>query len=150
MFPGSVIRKLAHSEEVFAQYEVFTSITVQLQRSLSMSMRLSEAFDALRSRPTRCSPVTSSKSPMAVGYIVADDLLHSGIWVVDGNTGRRRETPEFSSIRRASLFNLRLTLRRGRVRADGVSSITASPTVTISASLLDELFVPVHRRGSYR
>ena len=46
MFPGSVIRKLSHSEEVFAQYEVFTAITVQLRGLVDVDA-LSEAFDAL-------------------------------------------------------------------------------------------------------
>lgn len=97
MFPGSVIRKLSHSEEVFAQYEVFTSMTIRLRGVVDVDA-LSEAFDAL----VAAHPVLASHlepSPDGGWNLVADDLLHSGICVVDGTNGRRRATPKCGSTR---------------------------------------------------
>src|ERR1700687_4694363 len=81
MFPGSVIRKLAHSEEVFAQYEVFTAITVQLRGLVDVDA-MSEAFDAVIAGH----PVLSSHlEPSSAGgwNLVAEDMFHPGLWRVD-------------------------------------------------------------------
>ena len=111
MFPGSVIRKLSHSEEVFAQYEVFTPSQCSCAVS-STPMRLSEAFDAL----VEAHPVLAShleRSPDGGWHLVADDLLHSGIWVVDGNNGTPSGNAGIQLDQTVSLFNLRLTLGEG-------------------------------------
>lgn len=73
MFPGSVIRKLSHSEEVFAQYEVFTSMTIQLRGVIDVDA-LSDAFDALlETHPVLASHLEQSSDG---GWnLVADDLL---------------------------------------------------------------------------
>ena len=84
MFPGSVIRRLAKSEEAFALYEVFTAITVQLRGLVDVDA-LSEAFDAL----VEAHPILSShleQSPDGGWQLVGDDMMHSGITVVDGKT----------------------------------------------------------------
>ena len=97
MFSGSVIRKLSHSEEVFAQYEVFTSMTVQLS-GLVDADALAEAFDALvEAHPVLASHL--SRAPMAVGTSLPTTCSTPGYGSSTVTTGRRRETPEFCSIR---------------------------------------------------
>ncbi|AKN15842.1 acyltransferase PapA5 [Mycobacterium haemophilum DSM 44634] len=115
MFPGSVIRKLSHSEEVFAQYEVFTSMTIQLRGVVDVDA-LSEAFDAL----VETHPILAShleQSPDGGWNLVADDLLHSGICVVDGTNGAGSGISggqaEVRLDQSESLLNMRLTLREG-------------------------------------
>ena len=137
MFPGSVIRKLAPSEEVFAQYEAFTSMTVQLHGVVDVDA-LSEAFDALvEAHPVLASHLEQSSD--GGWHLVADDLLHSGIWVVDGNNGTPSGSAGIQLDQSVSLFNLRLTL------GDGTSALTVYLHHSIAdghhgASLLDELF----------
>ena len=137
MFPGSVIRKLSHSEEVFAQYEVFTAITVQLRGLVDVDA-LSEAFDAL----VEAHPVLAShleRGSDGSWHLVADDLLHSGIWVIDRNNMIPLANREFLLDQSVSLFNLRLTL------GDGASELTMYFHHSMAdghhgAGLLDELF----------
>ncbi|BBX72822.1 phthiocerol/phthiodiolone dimycocerosyl transferase [Mycobacterium shinjukuense] len=134
MFGGSVIRKLSHSEEVFAKYEVFTSMTVRLHGGVDVDA-LSDAFDAL----VAAHPVLASHlepSPDGGWFLVADDLLHSGICVVDGNNA----TPAGIRLdQTASLLNLRLTL------GEQTSALTVYLHHSIAdghhgAGLLEELF----------
>ncbi|RFD26841.1 acyltransferase [Mycobacterium uberis] len=111
MFPGSVIRKLSHSEEVFAQYEVFTSMTIQLRGVVDVDA-LSEAVDAL----VETHPILASHlEPSSDGgwNLVADDLMHSGICVVDGTKGAAAGIGEIQLDQSVSLLNMRLTLREG-------------------------------------
>jgi len=137
VFPGSVIRKLSHSEEVFAQYEVFTAITVQLRGLVDVDA-LSEAFDAL----VEAHPVLAShleRGSDGSWHLVADDLLHSGIWVIDRNNMIPLANREFLLDQSVSLFNLRLTL------GDGASELTMYFHHSMAdghhgAGLLDELF----------
>ena len=137
MFPGSVIRKLSHSEEVFAQYEVFTSMTVQLHGVVDVDA-LSEAFDALvEAHPVLASHLEQSSD--GGWHLVADDLLHSGICVVDGNNGTPSGSAGIQLDQSVSLFNLRLTL------GEGTSALTVYLHHSIAdghhgAGLLDELF----------
>jgi hypothetical protein len=108
MFPGSVIRKLAHSEEVFAQYEVFTAITVQLRGLVDVDA-MAEAFDAV----VAAHPVLSSHlEPNSDGgwNLVADDMLHPGIWLVDGDNAMRPGNDALRLDQSVSLWNLRLML----------------------------------------
>lgn len=137
MFPGSVIRKLAKSEEAFAQYEVFTAVTVQL-RGLVDADALSEAFDAL----VDAHPILSShleQSPDGGWHLVADDMLHSGICVVDGSNGTPSGNGGIQLDQSVSLLNLRLTL------GEGASELTIYLHHSIAdghhgAGLFDELF----------
>ncbi len=100
MFPGSVIRKLSHSEEVFAQYEVFTSMTIQLRGVIDVDA-LSDAFDALL-KPTQSWPATLSKAPTAVGISLPTTcctLESVSSTARPPPTGHRRETPNYGSTR---------------------------------------------------
>ncbi|MCU6535026.1 hypothetical protein NLL53_27035 [Klebsiella pneumoniae] len=70
MFPGSVIRKLSHSEEVFAQYEVFTSMTIQLRGVIDVDA-LSDAFDALlETHPVLASHLEQSSDGKKKNYLI--------------------------------------------------------------------------------
>ncbi|MFV4190462.1 phthiocerol/phthiodiolone dimycocerosyl transferase [Mycobacterium tuberculosis] len=114
MFPGSVIRKLSHSEEVFAQYEVFTSMTIQLRGVIDVDA-LSDAFDALlETHPVLASHLEQSSDG---GWnLVADDLLHSGICVIDGTAatnGSPSGNAELRLDQSVSLLHLQLILREG-------------------------------------
>ena len=137
MFPGSVIRKLAHSEEVFAQYEAFTAITVRL-RGLVEVDALSDAFDAL----VQAHPVLTShleQSSDGGWHLVADDMLHPGIWVVDSNNGMGPGNTEMRLNQSVSLLNLGLTL------GEGTSELTIYLHHSLAdghhlAAILDELF----------
>ncbi len=137
MFPGSVIRKLSHSEEVFAKYEVFTSMTVQLHGVVDVDA-MSEAFDAL----VEAHPVLASHlEPGSDGgwHLVADDLLHSGMRVVDGTNGAPPESVGIQLDQTASLCYLRLAL------GEGTSALTVYLHHSIAdghhgAGLIDELF----------
>lgn len=103
MFPGSVIRKLAKSEEAFALYEVFTAVTVQV-RGFVDADALSEAFDAL----VEAHPILSShleQSPDGSWQLVGDDMMHPGITIADGKNGGGEPRLDQS----VSLFHLRLT-----------------------------------------
>ncbi|QUR66891.1 phthiocerol/phthiodiolone dimycocerosyl transferase [Mycobacterium spongiae] len=138
MFPGSVIRKLAHSEEFFAQYQTFTSFTVQVGAPVDVDA-LSDAFDAL----LEAHPVFTAhleQGPDGNHSIVADDLLHPGIWVVDGSNGTPIEDPGVRLDQSVSLFNLRL------MPCDGGTRLTAYVHHSLAdghhiAALLGELFL---------
>ncbi|HET7074736.1 MAG TPA: acyltransferase, partial [Mycobacterium sp.] len=103
MFPGTVIRKLAGSEEVFAHNETFFALGVDMTGPVDISA-MSEAFDAL----LQAHPIFAGcLAPSADGrhQIVADDLLHPGIWLV-GSSGS--STAAMQLDQNQSLLNLRL------------------------------------------
>lgn len=137
MFPGSVIRKLSHSEEVFAQYEVFTSMTIGLHGAIDVDA-LSEAFDAL----VAAHPVLASHlepSPDGGYHLVSDDLLHSGVRVVDASNGTPSERSAIRLDQTVSLLNILLTL------GEQSSALTVYLHHSIAdghhgAGLLEELF----------
>jgi phenolphthiocerol/phthiocerol/phthiodiolone dimycocerosyl transferase len=140
VFPGSVIRKLSHSEEVFAQYEVFTSMTVQLHGVVDVDA-FSEAFDALvAAHPVLASHLEQSSD--GSWHLVADDLLHPGICVVDGDNRNNSMPSRNGGIRldqSLSLMNVRLTL------GAGTAALTLYLHHSIAdghhgASLVEELF----------
>jgi len=133
VFSGSVIRKLSRSEEVFAQYEVFTAVTVELRGRVDADA-LSEAFDAL----VDAHPILAShleQSPDGGWNLVADDMLHSGIVVQE----RADDVREMTLDQTQTLLNLRLTLH------DDASELTIFLHHSIAdghhgAGLFDELF----------
>ncbi len=113
MFAGSVIRKLARSEAGFAAYKVFSAVTVAVRGEIDIDA-MSDAFDAV----VQAHPVFDSHFEQASDgsyQIVADDLLHSGIWVVDGTNGVQSEDLEVNVDQTVSLINLRLILREDGV-----------------------------------
>jgi len=133
VFSGSVIRKLSRSEEVFAQYEVFTAVTVELRGRVDADA-LSEAFDAL----VDAHPILAShleQSPDGGWNLVDDDMLHSGIVVQE----RADDVREMTLDQTQTLLNLRLTLH------DDASELTIFLHHSIAdghhgAGLFDELF----------
>ncbi len=137
MFSGSVIRKLANSEEFFAQYQTFTSFTVEV-RGVIDADALSEAFDAL----LEAHPVFAGhleQGPDGGYCIVADDLLHAGITVIDATNGADEDDaiPLDQSV---SLIHLRV------IRTDNGTKLTAFVHHSLAdghhiAALLGELFL---------
>jgi hypothetical protein len=85
VFPTSVIRKLAPSEDFFAETETFTSVTVQLKGPVDTDA-MSLAFDTL----LEVYPVYAAHLEQGADgryQIVTDDLLHPGMWIVSGDNG---------------------------------------------------------------
>ena len=80
-FPTSVIRKLAPSEEMFAQSQTYFGGTVHLNGSVDIDA-LSVAFDTL----LQAHPVLTGhleRGPDGLHHIVVDDFLPSGIRVIE-------------------------------------------------------------------
>ncbi|MCH9667597.1 MAG: phthiocerol/phthiodiolone dimycocerosyl transferase [Actinomycetia bacterium] len=123
MFPSSGIRKLARSEEMFAETHNFVGLAAHVDGPLDADA-LSEAFDAL----LQAHPVLGGHLEQASDgrwEIVLDDLMHPGIEVVelDGDA----EPPPLIFDQTASLVHFRLTIRDGQ----------AQPTLYIHHSLAD-------------
>lgn len=118
MFPGSVIRKLARSEEVFAANETYFALTVQISGTdppVDIDA-MADAFDALlQSHPIWAGHLEQADDGRH--QIVAEDLLHPGIWLVedDGSSdGTQSATAGTQLDQSQSLLNLRLKLSGGR------------------------------------
>jgi phenolphthiocerol/phthiocerol/phthiodiolone dimycocerosyl transferase len=80
-FATSVVRKLAKSENFFAETQTFTSVTVHLKGPVDIDA-MALAFDTV----LEVYPLYAGNlEPGADGryQIVADDLLHPGMWVVE-------------------------------------------------------------------
>ncbi|MGH3635183.1 MAG: acyltransferase, partial [Mycobacterium sp.] len=83
MFSTSVIRKLAKSENFFAETQTFTSVTLHLEGPVDIDA-MSSAFDTL----LEVYPVYAGHLEQGAEgryEIVADDLLHPGMWLVEGD-----------------------------------------------------------------
>lgn len=79
LYPTSVIRKLAASEQFFAETQTFTSITVLLQGVVDVDA-MAEAFDALlEAYPVYAGHLAQDSD--GEYQLVTDDLMHPGIWV---------------------------------------------------------------------
>ena len=92
MFPSSVIRKLANSEEMLAETHNFVGLAAHVKGPVDIDA-LSAAYDALlEARPVLTARL--ERGPDGRHQIVADDLLPAGIEVVelDGPDGRRPPT----------------------------------------------------------
>jgi hypothetical protein len=83
VFPTSVIRKLAKSENFFAETQTFTSVTVHLKGPVDVDA-MSIAFDTLLEVYPVYAGHLEQEADGRYG-IVADDLLHPGMWIVDGD-----------------------------------------------------------------
>jgi phenolphthiocerol/phthiocerol/phthiodiolone dimycocerosyl transferase len=86
VFPTTVIRKLAPSEEFFAETQTFTSVTVFLKGSLDIDA-MAIAFDALLEVYPVCGWHLEQGADGKF-QIVTDDLLHPGIWIVEDDDER--------------------------------------------------------------
>jgi hypothetical protein len=112
VFPTSVIRKLAPSEEWYAQSMTFGAITLQLSGQFDTDA-MSDAFDALlESHPVLAGHL--EKGSDGRHQIVTDDLLHPGIWVVDNDTSASSETSGIELDPGVSLINLMMRRIAGR------------------------------------
>jgi hypothetical protein len=112
MFPTTVIRTLARSEEMFAETHNFVALTAELHGQLEIDA-MAEAFDAL----LEMHPVLGGhleRDPDGRYQIVVDDLLHPGIEVVESEEATETPPPIHLD-QNASLVHLRLTVRDGRV-----------------------------------
>jgi NRPS condensation-like uncharacterized protein len=113
VFAGSVIRKLHPSEAGFAAYNMFSAVTVDILGELDIDA-MSDAFDAvLQAHPVFASHFEQDSEGFY--QIVADDLLHSGIWIVDDADGMRSPDVATKLDQSVSLINLQLILREGGV-----------------------------------
>jgi phenolphthiocerol/phthiocerol/phthiodiolone dimycocerosyl transferase len=111
VFPTFVIRKLARSEEMFAQIKNFVGLTAHMSGQVDIDA-MSLAFDTL----LQAHPVLAGhleRGPDARHQIVVDDLLHPGIWVDEGDS-RSYGTATMQLDQSVSLVNLRLTLTNGQ------------------------------------
>jgi phenolphthiocerol/phthiocerol/phthiodiolone dimycocerosyl transferase len=123
MFDSMVIRKLARSEEMFAETHNFVGLGAHLKGPVDVDA-LSAAFDAL----LEAHPVLAGhldRGPDGRHQIVVDDLVHPGTEVVklDGAAAE----PPIHLDQSESLAQLRLTIRDGQ----------AQPTLYIHHSLAD-------------
>lgn len=123
MFPSSGIRKLARSEEMFAETHNFVGLAAHVDGPVDADA-LSDAFDAL----LQAHPVLGGHLEQGSDgkwEIVLDDLMHPGIEVVE-LTGDAAAPPLIFD-QTASLVHFRLTIRDGQ----------AQPTLYIHHSLAD-------------
>ncbi|OBG67668.1 acyltransferase [Mycobacterium sp. E3339] len=108
MFPGSVIRKLTRSEEVFAVNETYFAFTAFVTGPVDLDA-MADAFDALlESHPVFTGRL--EKGDDGRYQIVAEDLMHPGIWVVEDDT-EPDAAPAAAGMRldqNQTLLNLRL------------------------------------------
>jgi phenolphthiocerol/phthiocerol/phthiodiolone dimycocerosyl transferase len=124
VFPTSVIRKLARSEEMFAETQSYVGVAAYAKGPVDVDA-MSAAFDAL----LEAHPVLAGhleRCPDGRHQIVTDDLLHPGIEVVELDDPTAENPPVYLD-QFASLFHLRLTIRDGQ----------AQPTLYIHHSLAD-------------
>lgn len=124
MFPSSAIRKLARSEEMFAETQNFVGLAAHVEGPVDIDA-LSEAFDML----LQAHPVLAGhleKDPDGRWEIVLDDLLHPGIEVIELD-GPDAQAPAPLFDQTAALVHLRVIVRDGQ----------AQPTFYIHHSLAD-------------
>jgi hypothetical protein len=108
VFPGSVIRKLAASEDVFAANETYFALTVKISGPVDVDA-MADAFDALlQSHPIFAGHLEQASDGRY--QIVAEDLLHPGIWVVEEGSPDGSATAGPQLDQSQSLLNLRLNL----------------------------------------
>jgi hypothetical protein len=113
MFPSSIIRKLARSEEMFAQSQTYFGAAVLMGGPVDVNA-MAAAFDAL----LQAHPVLAGhleKGPDGLHQIVVDDFAHPGIWVTGGAGRPASPTARMRLNQAVSLVNLRLHFTDGHV-----------------------------------
>lgn len=123
MFPSSAIRKLARSEEMFAETQNFVGLAAHVDGPVDIDA-LSDAFDML----LQAHPVLAGhleRDAEGRWEIVLDDLMHPGIEVIELDGDAAAPEPLFDQT--ASLVALRVIVRDGQ----------AQPTFYIHHSLAD-------------
>jgi phenolphthiocerol/phthiocerol/phthiodiolone dimycocerosyl transferase len=124
VFPSSVIRKLANSEEMLAETHNFVGLAAHVKGPVDIDA-LSAAYDALlEARPVLTARL--ERGPDGRHQIVADDLLPAGIEVVEVD-GPDADGPPPHFDQSESLVHLRVTIRDGQ----------AHPTLYVHHSLAD-------------
>jgi hypothetical protein len=111
VFPSSVIRKLALSEEMLAETHNFVGMAAEVKGPIDVDA-LSDAFDTL----LEAHPVLTARlerGPDGRHELVADDLLHSGVEVLELD-GSDTEGPAPQFDQSESLVHLRVTIRDGQ------------------------------------
>lgn len=106
MFPAAVIRKLARSEEMFAQSQTYFGATVLMTGPVDVDA-MSAAFEAL----LQAHPVLAAhleRGPDGLHQIVADDYQHPGLWVTGGPGRPAAPTARMRLNQTVALVNLRL------------------------------------------
>jgi hypothetical protein len=124
VFPSSVIRKLANSEEMLAETHNFVGLGAHTRGPVDIDA-LSTAFDAL----LEAHPVLTARlerGPDGRHQIVTDDLVPPGIEVVE-LAGPDAEPPVLHFDQYESLVHLRVTIRDGQ----------AEPTLYVHHSIAD-------------
>jgi hypothetical protein len=124
VFPSSAIRKLARSEEMFAETQNFVGLGAHVEGPVDIDA-MSEAFDLLlQSHPVLGGHLEGGADGRY--EIVLDDLLHAGIEVIELD-GPDAQAPEPLFDQSAALVHLRVIVRDGQ----------AQPTFYIHHSLAD-------------
>jgi phenolphthiocerol/phthiocerol/phthiodiolone dimycocerosyl transferase len=124
MFASSVIRKLARSEEMFAETHNFVGLGAHVKGPIDVEA-LSEAFDALlEAHPVLAGHI--ERGPDGRHAFVADDLQHPGIIVVKPDDPNA-EIPAIRFDQSSALVHLRLIIRNEEVQ----------PTLYVHHSLAD-------------
>lgn len=138
MFPSSVIRKLANSEEMLAETHNFVGFGAHAKGPIDIDA-LSAAYDALiEAHPILCAHI--ERGPDGRHQFVTDDLLPPEIDVVEVD-GPDVEGPPPHFDQSESLVQLRVTLRDGQ----------AHPTLYVHHALADghHLFSLIEEMLSY-
>ena len=120
MFPSSVIRKLAHSEEMLAETHNFVGLSAHVKGPIDIDA-LSAAYDAL----LEAHPVLTAhleRGPDGRHQIVTDDLLPAEIEVVERRRSRSPRARRCTSTRASRSCTFRLTIRDGQAHADPLRS----------------------------
>ena len=124
MFPSSVIRKLALSEEMLAETHNFVGLAAHLEGPIDVDA-LTDAFDLL----LEAHPVLTARLERGADgrhELVADDLMHSGLEVVEVDASQTDNPPPHFD-QGESLVHLRLFIRDGQ----------AHPTLYVHHALAD-------------
>ena len=107
VFPASVVRPLSRSEEMFAEMHNFMGLATHMTGPVDVDA-MSDAFDLL----LQAHPMLNAhleRTSNGTHQFVADDFLHPGMRVVDGDDGPSVQLDQY-----LSLVNLNLTLLNGR------------------------------------
>ncbi len=124
MFPTSVIRKLARSEEMFAETQSYVGVAAFAKGPVDVDA-MAAAFDAL----IEAHPVLGGhleRLPDGRHHIVTHDFAHPGMEVLELDDPTAENPPVYLD-QNTSLFHLRVTIRDGQ----------AQPTLYIHHSLAD-------------
>ena len=124
MFPSSVIRKLANSEEMLAETENFVGLGADVRGPIDIDV-LEAAYEALlETRPYLTTRI--ERGPDGRHQLVIDDLVPEGIEVVELDDPAAEDPPLYFN-QSESLVHLRVTIRDGQ----------AQPTLYVHHSLAD-------------